>query len=60
MGKIIVTMLAGFAEFERNVISERTATALSFKKRSGQVTITFRLGTWPKMAHSFLIQQSRR
>ena len=37
MGKMIVTMLAGFAEFERNVISERTATALSFKKRSGLV-----------------------
>ena len=37
MGKMIVTMLAGFAEFERNVISERTATALSFKKRSGMV-----------------------
>lgn len=36
-GKMIVTMLAGFAEFERNVISERTATALSFKKRSGMV-----------------------
>ena len=37
MGKMIVTMLAGFAEFERNIIAERTATALNFKKRSGMV-----------------------
>jgi site-specific DNA recombinase len=37
MGKMLITMLAGWAEFERNIISERTATALSFKKRSGQV-----------------------
>jgi DNA invertase Pin-like site-specific DNA recombinase len=37
MGKMIVTMLAGFAEFERNVISERTGSALAFKKKSGMV-----------------------
>ena len=37
MGKMLLTMLAGWAEFERNLISERTATALSFKKRSGKV-----------------------
>jgi DNA invertase Pin-like site-specific DNA recombinase len=37
MGKMLITMLAGWAEFERNIISERTATALSFKKRSGMV-----------------------
>lgn len=37
MGKMLITMLAGWAEFERNIISERTATALSFKKRSGLV-----------------------
>jgi DNA invertase Pin-like site-specific DNA recombinase len=28
MGKMLITMLAGWAEFERNIISERTATAL--------------------------------
>ena len=32
MGKMILTMLAGFAEFERNVISERTTSALRYKK----------------------------
>ena len=37
MGKMLITMLAGFAEFERNMISERTTAALSFKKSHGQV-----------------------
>jgi DNA invertase Pin-like site-specific DNA recombinase len=36
MGKMILTMLAGFAEFERNVISERTTYALGYKKAHGQ------------------------
>jgi DNA invertase Pin-like site-specific DNA recombinase len=37
MGKMMLTMLAGFAEFERNMIAERTTAALNFKKRSGKV-----------------------
>jgi DNA invertase Pin-like site-specific DNA recombinase len=32
MGRMFLTMLAGFAELERNQISERTATALRHKK----------------------------
>lgn len=36
MGRMILTMLAGFAEFERNLISERTITALAFKKSRHQ------------------------
>ena len=36
-GRMMLTMLAGFAEFERALISERTASALSHKKRHGQV-----------------------
>ena len=36
-GKMMLTMLAGFAEFERNMIAERTTAALNFKKRSGKV-----------------------
>jgi DNA invertase Pin-like site-specific DNA recombinase len=36
MGKMLLTMLAGFAEFERNVISERTSQALQHKKALGQ------------------------
>jgi DNA invertase Pin-like site-specific DNA recombinase len=31
-GRMMLTMLAGFAEFERALISERTATALTFKR----------------------------
>ncbi len=36
MGRMILTMLAGFAEFERGVIRERTATALRHKKAHRQ------------------------
>jgi site-specific DNA recombinase len=37
MGKMLLTMLAGFAEFERNMIAERTTAALNFKKSHGEV-----------------------
>lgn len=37
MGRMFLTMAAGFAELERNLIAERTTSALGFKKRSGQV-----------------------
>jgi DNA invertase Pin-like site-specific DNA recombinase len=37
MGRMMLTMLAGFAEFERNLIAERTSAALSHKKRHLQV-----------------------
>lgn len=36
MGKMLLTMLAGFAEFERNMIAERTTAALAFKKSHGE------------------------
>ena len=36
-GRMMLTMLAGFAEFERALVSERTAAALSHKKRHGKV-----------------------
>jgi DNA invertase Pin-like site-specific DNA recombinase len=32
MGRFFLSMMAGFAELERNLISERTATALAYKK----------------------------
>jgi len=32
IGKVFITMIAGFAEFERNLISERTSVALQYKK----------------------------
>jgi DNA invertase Pin-like site-specific DNA recombinase len=32
MGRMFITVMAGFAELERNLISERTATALRHKK----------------------------
>jgi site-specific DNA recombinase len=35
--KMLLTMLAGFAEFERNLISERTTSALRYKKAHGLV-----------------------
>ena len=41
-GKMIFRMLAVLAEFERDVISERTKTALQHKKRNGE-----RVGTVP-------------
>src|SRR5262249_43776754 len=37
MGKMLITMLAGFAEFERNMIAERTTAALAHKKAHGEV-----------------------
>jgi len=37
MGRMFLTMSAGFAELERNLIAERTATALAHKKRHGDV-----------------------
>jgi len=35
-GKMFLTMLAGFAEFERNQVSERTKAALSVKRARGE------------------------
>jgi len=37
MGRMFLTMMAGFAELERNLISERTAAALAHKKANGEV-----------------------
>ena len=36
MGRMFLTMAAGFAELERNLISERTATAMSHLKAEGR------------------------
>lgn len=36
MGRMMLTLLASFAEFERNLISERTALALAHKKSKRQ------------------------
>lgn len=36
MGKLFLTMMAGMAEWERNVIGERTVAALAEKKRRGE------------------------
>lgn len=36
MGRMFLTMTAAFAELERNLISERTATAMAHKKANGQ------------------------
>jgi DNA invertase Pin-like site-specific DNA recombinase len=36
-GRMFFTMLAGFAEFERSLIAERTSAALQQKKANGQV-----------------------
>ena len=33
MGRMFLTMSAGFAELERNLIAERTAAAMQFKKK---------------------------
>ena len=38
MGRMMVTMLSGFAEFERALIAERTRTALARKKELGSRT----------------------
>jgi site-specific DNA recombinase len=37
MGRFFLSMLAGFAELERNLIAERTSTALQYKKSKRQV-----------------------
>lgn len=37
IGKMMLTMLAGFAEFERNMISERTKAVLTHKKNNNEV-----------------------
>ncbi len=37
MGRMMLTMVSAFAELERNLIAERTATALQHKKQNGQV-----------------------
>jgi DNA invertase Pin-like site-specific DNA recombinase len=37
IGRMMLTMMAAFAEFERNLISERTAVALAHKRSRGQV-----------------------
>lgn len=42
MGRFFLTVMAGAAEMERNLIRERTRTALAFKRSRGE-----RLGTTP-------------
>jgi DNA invertase Pin-like site-specific DNA recombinase len=37
VGRMMLTMLAAFAEFERNLVSERTVAALAYKRRHLQV-----------------------
>jgi DNA invertase Pin-like site-specific DNA recombinase len=37
MGRMFLTMMAGFAELERGIIAERTAAALRHMKAQGQV-----------------------
>lgn len=37
IGKMFLTLVAAFGEFEKNLISERTATALRFKRSQNQV-----------------------
>lgn len=39
MGRMMLTMLAGFAEFERNLTAERTTAALAHKARSGSMRL---------------------
>lgn len=36
MGRMMLTMLAGFAQFERDLISERTTAALQHKKKTSK------------------------
>jgi site-specific DNA recombinase len=47
-GRMMLTMLAGFAQFERELISERTKTAMAQKRaqgqRIGQVPFGLRVG----------------
>ena len=42
MGKMFLTMMSGFGEFERRVIGERTAMALEHKRSKGE-----RMGNTP-------------
>jgi len=44
MGRMMLTILAGFAEWERNVIAERTAAVLAHKKKNREVYGTTPLG----------------
>ncbi len=44
MGRMFLTMSAGFAELERNLIAERTAAALQYKKRRREVYPTTPFG----------------
>lgn len=44
MGRMFLTMTAAFAELERNLISERTRTALQYKKAQGAILGRPRLG----------------
>jgi len=44
MGRMFLTMMAGFAELERGMISERTTAALAHKKRVGDVYSALPLG----------------
>jgi DNA invertase Pin-like site-specific DNA recombinase len=37
IGKMFITILVGFAEFEGNIIAERTTAALAYKKSHGMV-----------------------
>ncbi len=39
VGKLFLTMLAGFGEFERNLAAERTTAALASKARSGNMRL---------------------
>ena len=36
IGKMMLTMMAAFAEFERNLVSERTVAALTYKRKHNQ------------------------
>jgi DNA invertase Pin-like site-specific DNA recombinase len=44
MGRMFLTMMAAIAEFERNVIGERTSAALQHKARNGEFTGTAPFG----------------
>lgn len=44
MGRMFLTMAAGFAEMERNLIGERTTDALQFKKKNHEVYSPVPLG----------------
>ena len=44
MGRMFLTMMAGFAELERNLIAERTSLALQSKKARGEVYSPIPLG----------------